>query len=112
MCGLLGSINTPFDHHALDLITHRGPDSSGLADYRVGSQRVIFGHRRLSIVDLSPAGFQPMESVCGRYSIVYNGEVYNHLELRGSQTEVSYRGHSDTETILYRLAYLVKFNKL
>ncbi|MDP3884881.1 MAG: asparagine synthetase B, partial [Hydrogenophaga sp.] len=61
-------------------ITHRGPDDAGAwADASCG---VAFGHRRLSIVDLSPAGHQPMVSGGGRYVIAFNGEIYNHLSLR------------------------------
>ena len=62
------------------------------------------GHKRLSIVDLSPAGTQPMVSESQRYVIVYNGEIYNHLELRAtldrSGLSPAWRGHSDTETLL------------
>jgi asparagine synthase (glutamine-hydrolysing) len=65
---------------------------------------VTLGHRRLSILDLSPAGHQPMWTPCQKYAIVFNGEVYNHLELRDQIHWVKYRGHSDTETILHYLA--------
>ena len=83
-------------------IRHRGPDEQGFwqdADIGVG-----FAHRRLSILDLSQAGSQPMQSHGGRYVIVYNGEIYNHLGLR-KQLEregfgADWRGHSDTETLL------------
>ena len=83
-------------------IQHRGPDDAGAwADAQAG---IAFGHRRLSIVDLSPAGHQPMASACGRYMIAFNGEIYNHLELRAelrsTVTEPAWRGHSDTETLL------------
>ncbi|CAN7220994.1 asparagine synthase (glutamine-hydrolyzing) [Devosia sp. LjRoot16] len=83
-------------------ISSRGPDDSGLwVDEGVG---VGLAHRRLSIVDLSPAGHQPMHSASGRYVIVYNGEVYNHDEIRrqldASGLVPNWRGHSDTETLL------------
>lgn len=85
-----------------DAIEHRGPDDSGVwCDESTG---VGLGHRRLSIVDLSPAGHQPMGSQTGRYVIVFNGEIYNHLDLR-SHPDIraggfAWRGHSDTETLL------------
>jgi asparagine synthase (glutamine-hydrolysing) len=85
-------------------IHHRGPDDGGVwMDER---QCVALGHRRLSILDLSPAGHQPMASACGRFVIVFNGEIYNHLDLRGNLEKSNqlpiggWRGHSDTETLL------------
>lgn len=104
MCGILGSINTSFDKSILDLIKHRGPDDFGMEEFIVNSNKVQFGHRRLSIIDLSPAGHQPFHSSCKNYSIIFNGEIYNHQELRLKlQKNINYRGHSDTETILYYL---------
>lgn len=106
MCGILGSINIPLTQADLDTLRHRGPDGHDLRYVDVANDRVWLGHRRLSIVDLSPAGAQPMTSACGRYHLVFNGEIYNHLDLRRQLPEVSFRGHSDTETVLY---YLLKF---
>jgi asparagine synthase (glutamine-hydrolysing) len=85
-----------------DTLTHRGPDDSGIwVDESAG---VALAHRRLSILDLSPAGHQPMVSACGRYVVTFNGEIYNHLDLRtqlGCARGVrDWRGHSDTETLL------------
>jgi len=86
-----------------DAIRYRGPDSHGLwTDKDAG---VLLGHRRLAIVDLSEAGHQPMLSVSGRYVLAFNGEVYNHQQLRQqlaaqSPTALQWRGHSDTETLL------------
>ena len=81
-----------------DALHLRGPDDLGTwADAEAG---VAFGHRRLAILDLSPAGHQPMMSSTGRYVIAFNGEIYNHLELRKELPEVAWRGHSDTETLL------------
>lgn len=81
-------------------LRHRGPDDGDVWLDETGA--VGLGHRRLSILDLSPAGHQPMTSHCGRFVIVYNGEIYNHLELRPSLKShgITFRGHSDTETLL------------
>ena len=83
-------------------IAHRGPDDDGhWYDEEAG---IALGHRRLSIVDLSPAGHQPMVSASGRWVIAFNGEIYNHLDLRkeleGRSQAPHWRGHSDTETLL------------
>lgn len=90
-------------------IQHRGPDDAGAwSDALAG---IALGHRRLSILDLSPAGHQPMLSASGRFVIAFNGEVYSHLELRRDLEQIPHgsplsrrdrvwRGHSDTETLL------------
>ncbi|MDM1517187.1 asparagine synthase (glutamine-hydrolyzing) [Myroides odoratimimus] len=106
MCGILGSINIPFGKDTLDTIYHRGPDSGAIENFSIGGNSIYFGHRRLAIVELTEAGYQPMSTVDCDYTIVFNGEVYNHLELREKLKEVSFKGNSDTETILY---YLAKF---
>lgn len=85
-----------------DAVAHRGPDDHGVwADHEAG---LFLGHRRLSIVDLSAAGHQPMASASGRYVCVYNGEIYNHRELRAALDAAgaapAWRGHSDTEVML------------
>lgn len=83
-------------------IAHRGPDDVGL--WQDAEAGIGFVHRRLSIVDLSPAGHQPMASHGGRYVIVFNGEIYNHRRLRAEIEAAAggqpWRGHSDTETLL------------
>jgi len=89
-----------------DAIRHRGPDDTGV--WKDDSAQVALVHRRLSILDLSPAGHQPMLSAAGRFVMVFNGEIYNHQDLRRDleKTEanatagISWRGHSDTETLL------------
>lgn len=84
-----------------DKIVHRGPDDAGYwCDAESG---IGLAHRRLSIIDLSPAGHQPMHSSSERYVIAFNGEIYNHLDMRRElevKGEGTWRGHSDTETLL------------
>jgi asparagine synthase (glutamine-hydrolysing) len=83
-------------------LAHRGPDDAGTwVDEKT---RLALAHQRLSILDLSPAGHQPMISASGRWVLVFNGEIYNHLELRQALESAAcapaWRGHSDTETLL------------
>jgi asparagine synthase (glutamine-hydrolysing) len=79
-------------------ISHRGPDDAGTwADDLAG---IALGFRRLAIVDLTAAGHQPMHSAGGRFVMTFNGEIYNHLDLRAELEGVAWRGHSDTETLL------------
>ena len=85
-----------------DALYHRGPDDAGAwVDAQSG---IALGHRRLAIIDLSPQGRQPMRSDCGRYTIVFNGEIYNHRalrrELERERCGNAFRGHSDTEVML------------
>ena len=101
MCGILGTINKIFDQDALDLIKHRGPDSSGIASFKVNTHEVLLSIARLAIVDLSETGRQPMITACGNYALVFNGEIYNHLDLRKKLPNVQFKGRSDTETALY-----------
>jgi asparagine synthase (glutamine-hydrolysing) len=107
MCGVAGVIGRDAsDRNLLDAMSrhleHRGPDADGCWVSPSGS--VGFVHRRLAVVGLGPEGEQPMASPSGRYMIVYNGEVYNHIDLRRSLgsalAEPSWRGDSDTETLL------------
>ena len=109
MCGITGFLGFPASGSAEGVlrsmtgaIAHRGPDDAGF--WLDAEQQVALGHRRLSIVDLSPLGHQPMLSANGRFVIVFNGEIYNFMEVR-SRLEASgcapdWRGHSDTEVIL------------
>ncbi len=118
MCGVVGFIGLPENGRNVafkDVIgnmaatlQHRGPDDKGeFIDEAAG---IALGHRRLSILDLSSAGHQPMSSVCERYIIVFNGEIYNHNELRNElesrDKSLSWRGHADTETLLVAISVL------
>ena len=89
MCGIAGILGPP-DRTAVErmmsAMTRRGPDDLGLYE----DAQITLGHRRLSIIDLSAAGHQPMQRAGGRLWIVYNGEIYNHVELR---RDLESRGH-------------------
>lgn len=107
MCGLAGFYSPQgFDvQPATEVIVRmakslqsRGPDGHGI--WLNGTQGIALGHQRLAILDLSPAGHQPMLSVSGRFVLVFNGEIYNHQQLREQLPEQVWRGHSDTETLL------------
>ena len=104
MCGLAGvlSIGSRVDEARLiamgDAIRHRGPDDWGV--WRDDDAGIAMVHRRLAIIDLSPAGHQPMASRSGRFMVAFNGEIYNHLEIRSELGAEGWRGHSDTETLL------------
>jgi asparagine synthase (glutamine-hydrolysing) len=110
MCGIVGLVGfkTRFSTEELaaraqsmaDRIRHRGPDDAGV--YVDAAAQIALGFRRLSIIDLSREGHQPMRSVSGRYELVFNGEIYNFRELRRELERDGhvFRGHSDTEVLL------------
>lgn len=111
MCGITGYLTTRLEPeenltHSVtrmcNSISHRGPDDTGV--WQDASRGLVLGHRRLAIVDLSPQGHQPMVSASGRYVLVFNGEIYNHDDLRreleDQRVPVNWRGHSDTESML------------
>lgn len=113
MCGIAGIIDKNSNHKRLnidiltkmsDVIFHRGPDSDGQWISR--NHEAGFSFRRLAIIDLSASGNQPMTTPDGRYTIVFNGEIYNHSEIRNElqQKGYSYHSQTDTETILYGFA--------
>lgn len=110
MCGIAGFIQSGIQgseftrriRRMTDTLIHRGPDDEG--SWGDITQGVMLGHRRLSILDLSPEGRQPMHSPSGRYVIVFNGEIYNYSDLRsslmGEIRNLTFRGRSDTEILL------------
>ena len=107
MCGFLGCLHSnslEFSKESflgsLEAINHRGPDNTGYAQLRAGNRALKLGHKRLTILDLNPTGNQPMESLDQNSSIIFNGEIYNHNELRKNLSNKSWRGTSDTETLL------------
>jgi asparagine synthase (glutamine-hydrolysing) len=115
MCGIVGFINTDRNTGREQLaltaermafsLRHRGPEDGGTwVDPQDG---VALGHRRLSIIDLSPAGHQPMDSPCGRYVITFNGEIYNFRALSKELAAIGqkFRGHSDTEVMLAAISH-------
>ena len=112
MCGIVGfwgsgAAKVTIAERMARRIETRGPDDAGAwVDESTG---LALAHRRLSILDLTPAGHQPMHSPCGRYVLVYNGEIYNHQDLRvvleAEGGAFDWRGHSDTETLLAALRH-------
>src|SRR5919106_6953092 len=113
MCGIAGIFSADRVDPAVlarmaGAIDHRGPDDQGLwTDQDAG---IGFAHRRLSILDLSPQGRQPMHSADGQFVICFNGEIYNHADIRielealGRVPEGGWRGHSDTEILLQAIS--------
>ncbi len=106
MCGISGIIDPSESHTELrdsvtrmsSALTHRGPDGKGVwIDAAAG---VALGHRRLAVVELSEAGRQPIVSTSGRWVITFNGEIYDHLSVRGRLPEIAWRGRSDSETLV------------
>ncbi|MBL7738944.1 MAG: asparagine synthase (glutamine-hydrolyzing) [Chitinophagaceae bacterium] len=100
MCGILGCINFKHSPESLDSINHRGPDGSGVKNFTINGHAVTLAHRRLSIVDVSENGAQPMASGDGNAFITFNGEIYNHETLKPKMSFTGFKGHSDTETLV------------
>jgi len=115
VCGIAGFLTSPgnFSADTLSQIaaamansqTHRGPDDEGT--WCDAASAIALGHRRLSILDLSEQGHQPILSSCGRYVLIYNGEIYNYQELRQQleQAGRKFRGHSDTEVLCEAISH-------
>src|SRR5690349_11781812 len=103
MCGIAGIVR--FNHEPVerrliqsmtDAMSHRGPDADGF----FMDDGVAFGHRRLSIIDLSSAANQPFADSSGRYTMVFNGEMYNYEEVKAKLPDYAFRTTSDTEVLL------------
>jgi asparagine synthase (glutamine-hydrolysing) len=106
ICGLVGQADNQIIGAMLDRIAHRGPDDFGIYLSETRTQEVAgLGHRRLSIIDLSTAGHQPMSSTDGRIWLTYNGEIYNFLDLRRELESKGHRFRSSTDTEVVIAAY-------
>jgi asparagine synthase (glutamine-hydrolysing) len=107
MCGIAGIVleadGSVDSTDTLNRLQHRGPDSRGSAEFVLEDHKMWLGHTRLAIQDLTEAGAQPMHSADGRWVVTFNGEIYNHLDLRHRLAR-SWRGHSDTETLVEAIA--------
>jgi len=106
MCGIFGTtldIDAASVASALELLAHRGPDSNGTERYDTPLGKLTFVHTRLAIQDLSANGHQPMSSRDGRWHLTFNGELYNHPQLRKNLAG-PFRGNSDTETLIETIA--------
>ena len=111
MCGFVGYLPGEVPHayddaaviqEMMDTIRHRGPDSGG---YHV-AERAVLGFRRLTIIDLSDAGNQPLFDETGRYTLVFNGEIYNHKDIRAELEAKGYhfKSHTDSEVLVHGYA--------
>ena len=114
MCSIFGCLNYNNNILSLEkfqqankLMYRRGPDHSDIKEYFLNDKVLRLGHNRLSILDLSSNGNQPMISSSKRFSIIFNGEIYNHLDLRKEQCFANYKwkGTSDTETLISLFQY-------
>lgn len=102
MCGIFASVGWVTDRERIDVVAHRGPDGSGWRLYESGAGPVALGHRRLAIIDLSNAGLQPMADPSERYHLIFNGELYNYVELREELKSLgeAFATDSDSEVLL------------
>ena len=111
MCGLTGfcdfskRLNREYLSAATEVLIHRGPDSGGTVFFDTAEANIGLGHRRLSILDVSPSGNQPMYSDDQTVVLVFNGEVYNFSEIRRELETIGYSFHSDSDTEVIIKAY-------
>jgi asparagine synthase (glutamine-hydrolysing) len=106
MCGIFGSVGYPPDHKSIDVVAHRGPDGRGFETYGSAAGPVAMGHRRLAIIDTSDDGLQPMADPSGRYHLVFNGEIYNYIELRDDLKRLGHVFHTATDSEVLLRAYI------
>lgn len=107
MCGLFASVGFEPERARIDIVAHRGPDGSGWQTYESRVGPVALGHRRLAIIDVSDAGLQPMADASGRYQLVFNGEIYNYLELREEMRAKGEVFVSDSDSEVLLRAYML-----
>lgn len=107
MCGILGAVcpnlSSEEFESSLRLLRHRGPDNIQVKEFERGGNKTYLGHARLSIIDLSVAANQPFVSKSGRFTVIFNGEIYNYQSLKDELHErhqVNFRTNSDTELIV------------
>ncbi len=117
MCGIWASIGLDPPRAVIEAVAHRGPDGTGWREFDTAAGRLVLGHRRLAVIDTSEAGLQPMSYADGRYWLVYNGMIYNHVELRRELESLGHRFRSSCDTEVLLAAYaewgeacLVKLN--
>ena len=102
MCGIFASVGFTPDRECINIVKHRGPDGEGWEVFDTKCGPLALGHRRLAIIDLTDAGHQPMSYEDGQYWLVFNGEIYNYLELRRELELLGrvFRTHTDSEVLL------------
>ena len=106
MCGIFASLGFAADPARIDVVSHRGPDGRGWKVFDSPIGPVALGHRRLAIIDISEAGLQPMSDESGRYWLVFNGEIYNYIELRKKLESEGHRFVTQTDSEVLLRAYM------
>jgi asparagine synthase (glutamine-hydrolysing) len=105
MCGLFASLGFPPDKANIDIISHRGPDGEGWMVFDTARGQLALGHRRLAIIDLTDSGHQPMSYDDGRYWLIFNGEIYNYVELRRELEAAGRVFHTQSDSEVLVAAY-------